>query len=622
MNGPRATLFKGRYSGAVLYHCPVSAFWDSVNRDLLTGISGDSMDPKAWVASNGEFAWSKQADILQSILDNRYTAVHSAHDLGKSFIASRIIAWWIASHPVGEAFVVSTAPSAAQVGAIMWREVAKIHRKADLIGKINRAGYPQWYVDGELVGYGRKPADYEQSAFQGIHAKYVLVVIDEACGVPKHLYDAIDALATNEHARVLAIGNPDDPASHFSSVCKPGSGWNVIHLDGLRSPNLTYERVVGDDPAHPKWPLLAALMEAEGVPYSTETVPDDLRPMLIDERWIEERIERWAMVPRSLASSLPPEELQDRVQNACGKSALFTAKVRGLFPASSSEGIIPLGWIQAAVNRWMDLQGYDGVQHSLRAREPGSLTVGVDVARTGNDETCLALRYGSYVQRLERVRLTDTMDVVALTASYMHEPGSTGIIDVIGIGSGVYDRLRQMKNQGEIVGTPIPFNASRATGRRDRLGQFQFFNDRAAAWWGMREKLDPAFGSKVALPDDERMIEELAAPKYELYANGKLKVESKDDIRRRLGRSTDAADAVIQSFWAETGGGTMDYEEYVDKPTKPGHREVYNYDGYDPFTDEDMSTGLGRGNLSEYGVTLGRSPDRPYRDPIEDWWNE
>lgn len=600
----------------------MSAFWESVNRDLLTGISGDSMDPKAWVESNGEFTWSKQNEILESVTENRYTAVHSAHDLGKSFIASRIIAWWISSHPVGEAFVVSTAPSAAQVGAIMWREVAKIHRKGKLIGKINRAGYPQWYIDGELVGYGRKPADYEQSAFQGIHAKYVLVVIDEACGVPKHLYDAIDALATNEHARVLAIGNPDDPASHFASVCKPGSVWNVIHMDGLRSPNLTYDRVVGDDPSHPKWPLVAALMEAEGIPYSTETVPDDLRPMLVDERWIEERIETWAAVPRGLVNSLEPEELQDRVQQACAKSSLFTAKVRGIFPDSASEGIIPLGWITAAVNRWLDLQGYDGVQPSLRAHEPGALTLGVDVARTGADETCLALRYGSYVQRLERLRLIDTMDVVAKVASFMHEPGTIANIDVIGIGSGVYDRLRQMKTNGEILGTPIPFNASRATGRQDRLGQFQFFNDRAAAWWQMREKLDPAYGSKVALPDDERMIEELAAPKYELYANGKLKVESKDDIRRRLGRSTDAADAVIQCFWAESGGQMLEYEEYVDRPSKPGHREVFTYDGYDPFTDIDMSVGLGSGNLMGHGApVLGRSPDRPYHDPIEDWWD-
>lgn len=562
-----------------MYPGAMGEFWEGVGRDLFTGLKGDSVDPKGWVESQGEEVWSKQAEILNSVRDNRYTAVHSAHDLGKSFIASRIIAWWIASHPVGDAFVVSTAPSAAQVGAIMWREVAKIHRKADLIGKINRAGYPQWYVDSELVGYGRKPADYEQSAFQGIHAKYVLVVIDEACGVNKNLYDAIDALATNEHARVLAIGNPDDPASHFASVCKPGSGWHTIHLDGLRSPNMTYDRIVGPDPSQPKWPLLAALMEAEGIPYSTEEVTDNLRPFLIDERWIEERIERWCGVPRSVIGTLTTEALHDMVRNRSAGSALFTAKVRGIFPDSASEGVIPLGWITQAVNRWKALQDYNGnVPASERAAVPGPRVVGVDVARTGNDETCLAVRYGSYVSELHRMRVTDTMEVANRVAKYLHEPGSSAAVDVIGIGAGVYDRLRQMKNEAAIIGTPVVFNASRQSGRKDKLGQFHFFNDRAAAWWGLREKLDPAFGSKLALPDDEEMIEELAAPKFTLYANGRLKVESKEDIKRRIGRSTDSADAIIQAFWIDGPSFTGEFVDYPEQGRQGVRGDVVPYD--------------------------------------------
>jgi hypothetical protein len=586
----------------------MSDFWATLAKDVFSGLKGDSTDPAAWVASNGEHAWSKQREILQSLTQNRYTAVHSAHDMGKSFIASRIIAWWIASHPVGEAFVVSTAPSAAQVGAIMWREVAKIHRKAGLIGKINRAGYPQWYIDSELVGYGRKPADYEQSAFQGIHAKYVLVVIDEACGVPKHLYDAIDALATNEHARVLAIGNPDDPASHFSSVCKPGSGWNVIHLDGLRSPNITYERVVGDDPSKPKWPLLAALMEAEGIAYSTEVVPDELREYLIDERWIEERIHRWCGVSPEMIRNMEPSQIKERLLTATHGSALFTAKVRGIFPDAASEGVIPLGWIMQAVQRWKDKQGYNAAD-SLKADVAGPLVIGLDVARTGIDETCFAFRYGSYLTRLERARITDTMDIVARASAYMHEPGNMAQIDVIGVGGGVYDRLRQMKNAGEILGTPLPFNASAGTERRDRLGQFVFYNTRAAAWWHMRELLDPAFGSQIALPDDELLIEELAAPKFDLYAAGRMKVESKDDIKRRIGRSTDSADAVIQAFWVDGPGVGNEFVPYAQDDNRYRGREtrgaVFNYDGYDPFTDADMAIGLGRDTLTPYPAPHG-----------------
>jgi hypothetical protein len=63
----------------------------------------------------------------------------------------------------------------------------------------------------ELVAYGRKPADYDQAAFQGVHARYVLVIIDEAGGVPKSIFDAVDALATNIEARVVAVGTQTIP---------------------------------------------------------------------------------------------------------------------------------------------------------------------------------------------------------------------------------------------------------------------------------------------------------------------------------------------------------------------------------------------------------------------------
>lgn len=595
----------------------MTGFWGTLADDVL---NTRGTDPRLWVESNNEFVWSKQAEILASLVENRYTAVHSAHDLGKSFIASRAIAWWIDSHPIGEAFVVSTAPSAAQVSAIMWREVAKIHRKAELEGKVNRAGYPQWFIGPELVGYGRKPADYEQSAFQGIHAKYVLVVIDEACGVPRHLYDAIDSLVTNQNCRVLAIGNPDDAASHFASICKPGSGWNVIHLDGLRSPNITYDRVVGDDPEFPRYPLLAALMEAEGLPYSTEVVPDELREYLIDEMWIEERIHRWAGVAPEQVATLTPEALTDMLLSRTHGSSLFTAKVRGIFPDAASEGVIPLGWVTQAVARWHDI--HDG----LGQRAPGGVRVtGVDVARTGVDQTCLAHRHGEYVSIVEKMRITDTMEVANQVAAHLHEPGSSAVIDVIGIGSGVYDRVRQMKSRAEVVGTPIPFNASKQAQRRDRLGQFHFFNDRAAAWWNLRERLDPAFGSQLAIPDDEELIEELCAPKYDLYANGRLKIESKDQIKARIGRSTDSADALIQAFWIDGPGGVVDGIPYADVGRYEGREtrgSVYNYGGYDPFTDSDMSETLGHGSLSGYGPTVTREPrfGRYGNDPDESGW--
>ncbi|MGH3502029.1 MAG: hypothetical protein ACRDQA_14270, partial [Nocardioidaceae bacterium] len=363
-------------------------------------------------------------------------------------------------------------------------------------------------------------------------------------------------------------------ASHFAKVCGADSGWNVIHLDCLRSPNITYDRVVGEDPSEPKFPLLASLMEAEGLPYSTEEVSDDLRLLLVNEQWIEERIARWASVSVAQAEHTTQtfgiEAAREKIRSATAGSPLFTAKVRGLFSEAASDGVIPLGWVQRAVERWHDLR--DGKGHP---NDPGNFVLGVDVARTGDDETCFAHRNGSHVFRLDHFHLTDTMEVADRAAAVLHEPRSSAVVDVIGIGAGVYDLLRRYKREGVIVGTAIPFNAAARTPRKDKLGQFKFLNDRAAAWWGLRELLDPAFGSNIALPDDESLIEELIAPKFDFNVGGTLKIESKEDIKRRIGRSTDSADAVIAAFWMP---GTYTQQEAFPYSQTETRGRFYNYE--------------------------------------------
>jgi len=96
-----------------------------------------------------------------------------------------------------------------------------------------------------------------------------LVIIDEAGGVPKSIFDAVDAvdaLATNIDARVVAVGNPDDPASHFATICKPGSGWHVETISALDTPACTGEEV-----------------------------PAELLPLLVSPEWVEERKLRWGV---------------------------------------------------------------------------------------------------------------------------------------------------------------------------------------------------------------------------------------------------------------------------------------------------------------------------------------
>lgn len=254
-------------------------------------------DPVAWVKDRlGEFMWSRQREIARSVVEHQRTAVPSCHDAGKSWIASRIASWWLDTHAPGTAFVVTTAPSHAQVRAILWREIGRAFRKGRLPGRINQT---EWWMGEEIVAYGRKPSDYDEHSFQGIHARYVLVILDEACGIPKNLWTAVEAITTGDDCRILAIGNPDDPDTEFANVCKPGSGWNVIRIAAADTPNL-----------------------------SGEPVPDELRHELLSPNWVDDKRKRWGET-----------------------SPLFVSKVTGQFPESSKDGLIPVSQIVAAQQR-------------------------------------------------------------------------------------------------------------------------------------------------------------------------------------------------------------------------------------------------------------------------------
>lgn len=95
----------------------------------------------------------------------------------------------------------------------------------------------------------------------------------------------------------------------------------------------------------------------------------------------------------------------------------------------------------------------------------------------------------------------------------------------------------------------IGFNGTGKTSARSRDGQLRFANKRAEAWVRFKEALDPdqEGGSPICLPDDPELRAELAAPTYQVTERGYL-IESKDELRKRLGRSPGKADAVVMCF--------------------------------------------------------------------------
>lgn len=472
--------------------------------DRLFPPEPDPYDPVGWVRKRGGFLWSKQQEVCNSVRDHRFTAVRSAHGTGKSWTAAQVASSWLDAFPVGDAFVVTTAPSDKQVKAILWREIGRTHRKYDLDGRINLDA--EWYMGQELVAYGRKPADYtdvEQARqqFQGIHAKYVLVILDEACGIPTWLWEATDTLVTNEHSRVLAIGNPDDPATEFRKCFDSGSMWNQIHISAFDLPWNTGERV-----------------------------PPELHDLLTGETWVRERQRKWGE-----------------------SSMLYKSKVLGDFPKVSEDTLITPAMIQAA-------------KHNTRLPGLGYGRLGVDVARWGKDETAIYRNRGGVVAPVAVFGKTDTMETADFVAEELDKlplDSVPAIIDVIGLGAGVYDRLRQ---RGYRV---IEFNSSHRALEPDK-----YINRRAEQWWAVRQLFED--GAIAIDGDDEDLEAELTAIKWRVNkTTGRIQIEDKDETSKRLGRSPDRADAFMMSTvddgeWQEAlgVGRTHEPRDYKKSRTK------------------------------------------------------
>jgi hypothetical protein len=343
-------------------------------------------DPVKWAADRLDvFLWSAQRRIMRSVVEHRKTAVQSCHGIGKSFTAAAVAAWWIEAHPPGEAMVVTSAPSGDQMRKILWGEIRKLHARGGLPGTITRASSPSWTINGQEVAFGRKPADYvdlntARTMFQGIHARYLLVLLDEACGIPEWLWQATQSLVTNEGSRILAIGNPDDPTTKFADYCNPGTDYNVISVSAFDTPNFTDERV-----------------------------PEQLRESLVGPAYVREAEKDWGL-----------------------DSPLYISKVLGLFPEVADDVIISPRLIREAHER--DLSG-----RALHDRG----CFGMDVADLGEDETVIYLNRGGMIRLVESWKGTDTDKGRRKAEVHLKAQGGARPmnIDFPGVGGAIYHPL-------------------------------------------------------------------------------------------------------------------------------------------------------------------------------------
>lgn len=173
--------------------------------------------------------------------------------------------------------------------------------------------------------------------------------------------------------------------------------------------------------------------------------------------------------------------------------------------------------------------------------------IGVDVAQGGNDETVLAIRHDGWYAPMFATPGKDTPDGKAAAGLVISKRRNDAkvIVDIGGgWGGDCYAHLRENGIDA------VSYMGVKPSVRRTVDKQLKFFNTRSEAYWRFREALDPSQegGSGIALPPDTMLVADLCSPTYEVGSNG-IKIESKEKVCDRIGRSTDRGDAVVMAWW-------------------------------------------------------------------------
>lgn len=191
--------------------------------------------------------------------------------------------------------------------------------------------------------------------------------------------------------------------------------------------------------------------------------------------------------------------------------------------------VCPTQWVEDAMMRWTN-----------RSPKGEMDNMGVDVARGGADSTMLSPRHGNWYAKLVAIPGRETPSGQAVVGHVIANlrDSSPVCIDVIGVGASPYDLLNIAGQQ--VIGV----NVSEASTATDKSGRLRFLNLRSQLWWQLREALDPENDTGIMLPPDTELLGDLCAPRWEM-SGMRVKVESRDEIVKRIGRSPDRASAVI-----------------------------------------------------------------------------
>lgn len=486
---------------------------------------------------------AEQRRILQAIQQQRRVSVRSGHSRGKDFVAAVAAVCFLYLQIPSKVIII--APTQRQVDQILMPEITKIHKKANfpLGGEVltNRVKtcLKEWY----LLAFCTQ--DYRHEVWTGYHSLNILVVVSEASGINDLVYEDIEGILTG-NSRLLLVFNPHKTSGvAYQSTRNPL--YKHFHLNSLHAPNVKAGRLI--------------------------------YPGQVDCEWIEDMLLNHCMLIEDAAAYRADHEDGASLFQWQGNWYLpddnFRVRVMGEFPLKDTDQLIPVNFVEKANQLWTP--AYKNV-------EKVPLRLGVDVAGMGTDKTVLVYRYSNRVTQIETLVQNDLMALAGKIKTILDaNPGSKAFIDIIGVGAGVYSRLKELKVAVYGVNFAEKACDCRKQDLTDVTKQRAFENMRAFCWWAVRDALDPQNDIKLLLPPHEGLKQDLTEPRWEFTSSGRLKIESKDEIRKRLKRSTDFGDALALTYYPEEQiqpVAHIAFASIVREPSTWGHGWISSWENY------------------------------------------
>jgi hypothetical protein len=435
-------------------------------------------------------------EALEALANWEWVGVEAGTGVSKTWtLAAAGSLWFLACFE--DSIVVSLAPKEKQLTMNMWKELHEHwpafqrhfpQAKLQTLKIRMRGGLDEkWAATGFAAGVGA----HEESAkkARGFHAQHALYIFEDATGVHAAIYGAIENTATAPHNLVLALGNPDHQQDELHRLCVQS------HVRHIRMSAYDFPNVVLGDP--------------------------DYMPGGVSRESIDHRAGRW------------------------GKgSGMFDRMIRGISPAQAEDALIRWEWCVEAAKR----QGRPDLLIGPRA-------LGADVAASeAGDKGAISRWVGATCREVPSFPCPDPYKLGADIAVEMAVEGIDPLhvgVDSAGVGGGTVDKLKsldylvQALNGGDPQVVEIETHEPGSPVTRPVRMVEKFRNLRAQMHWRMR--LDLQHG-RIALPNDEELWQDLCTPVWWTHG-GRIYVEPKEDIVKRLGRSPDKGDACVYGNW-------------------------------------------------------------------------